>query len=334
MLNVAVLGAGWAGGVHLKAYAKNKNTNIIGVFGLPDDLTKKTADQFDCKAYFRFDQMFEENNIDIVDICLPTCLHVKYLEECRKQNVNILCEKPMVLNLEEANRLKKTFISYTKKVMFAYTLRFISGYEVAKEYMDSKKYGDLKSIYLYRLTVMPPWADWYKDENLSGGGVLDLHIHDVDYAYWLLGFPNQVNAVGCRISGTENWVQSCSVFKYPDEKYAIIEVNQNMPKSFPLNAGFRINFEDATLVYQFTALETGKEDIEPEFFGEMKLYDRSERLSEKIDLDDSDPYEKEVFYFVDSVINNKPIGLGTIEDAINGMKMVHLIKKSLKENVL
>ena len=66
----------------------------------------------------------------------------------------------------------------------------------------------------------------------------------------------------------------------------------------------------------------------------MKLHDRNEKFSKKIELDDSDPYKKEISYFIDCIINNKPIEHGTIEDALNGMKMVNLIKKSLQENIL
>ena len=66
---------------------------IVSIFSIQFDRTKKLADRYSSKAYDNFEKMFKENKFDIVDICLPTYLHLVYLEKCKKYNVNIFCEK-------------------------------------------------------------------------------------------------------------------------------------------------------------------------------------------------------------------------------------------------
>ncbi len=332
MLNVAVLGSGWAGNVHLNIYHKNKDTNIVGIFGIPIDQTKKIAEKFNCKAYDNFNKLFSENKIDIVSICLPTYLHAEYLEKCMNQNVNIFCEKPLTIDYKEAEKIQKMFHNYDKKIMFGYVHRFMGGHEKVKEYLLTKKYGNIKSFYIYMLGPMPTWGSWFPNEKLSGGGILDVGIHELDYVYWLLGFPEKVYSVGSRISGTNNWAQAFTVFKYQGDLHAVLEVNQNMPKPFPYHSGYRATFEDAVLVFSFAAPEKAEEGIDPDFAegGNLRVYENSEKFGKDISIDKTDGYEKEIYYFIDKVMNNKPIDTSTLEDAVNGVKLYNLVKDSLE----
>jgi UDP-N-acetylglucosamine 3-dehydrogenase len=333
MINVAVLGAGWAGSLHLDAYSKINDVKIVGIFALPCEQTENAAKKYACKAYYDFKLMFKENHIDVIDICLPTYLHYEYLVKGKEYGVNVLCEKPMVLNISQAKKIYDFYSGYEKKIMFAYSLRFSDGYVKIKEYSESKVFGRLKSLYLYRLSVMPPWSKWYSDENLSGGGVLDLYIHDLDYAYWLLGYPKKINSVGTRLPNSNNWVQAFTEFVYPDETHAMIEVNQNMPKSYPFNSGIRVEFEKAIFVYNFAAQEVKEDTIDPVFFGQLTLYERGLKFSQTIELPNSNSYDKEIVYFIDKVRNDTPVLVGTLDDAFNGVKIVDSIKKSLEGNL-
>ena len=332
MLNVAVLGCGWAGKAHLRAYQKNRNTNIVSVFGIPFESTVKVAKEFGAKPYNDFDKMVREMDIDIIDICLPTYLHIEYLEKCKSRNVHIFCEKPFTLNYDESKELESQFKLYEKKIMVGYVVRFFNAYEIARNFVKENKYGNIISVYLYRLSAMPPWSPWYKDEKLSGGGVVDLYIHDLDYVYWLLGYPSKIYSVGSKIKNTNNWAQAFTVFNYPGETHAIIETNQDMPGYFPFTFGFRINYEDATLVYNFTAPEKEKGDFDSIFYGNLKIYERGKSFGREIKLDSKDPYEKEIFYFIDRVINNEPIEIGNLKDAVWGMQITDMVKSSLKNH--
>ena len=334
MINVGILGAGWAGSVHLNAFSKISNVKITGIFGRPSERTEYAAKKYGCKVYDDFDLMIRENNIDVIDICLPTNLHFEYLIKSRAYGVNILCEKPMALNISEAYKIHDLFKDYDKKIMFAYTLRFLAGYTKIKEFIESGVFGKIKSLYFYRLSEMPPWSAGYCDENLSGGGILDLHIHDLDFVYWLLGFPVNINSIGNKFQNSKNWVQAFTTFNYPGGVHAMIEVNQNMPKSYHFTCGYRVEFEDATLVYNFISQVVKEDNIEPEFFGSLKLYERGSKFVKVIELDNRDPYEEEILYFVDLIRKDNPVGMGNIDDALNGMKIVDEIKKSLEKNLL
>ena len=114
---------------------------------------------------------------------------------------------------------------------------------------------------------------------------------------------------------------------------AIIEVNQNMPSSFPFTNGYRIEYKNAVLVYNFTAPERG-ESFGTDFMGNLKIYKNRAKKGKLIALKKEDGYTREINYFIDRIINDKPIEIATLNDAIKGMKIYEKIKSSLEKNNL
>ena len=160
--------------------------------------------------------------------------------------------------------------------------------------------------------------------------MLDLHIHDIDIAYWFLGLPQKVFSFGNKIKDTNNWAHIFTILKYENNIQSIIEGNQNMPKSFPFTMGYRIYFEDTCLVYDFKAPEQKGTNIEPNFTGTMKIYNNKEKLGKVIKLSDSDPYKVEIDYFINEIVENKPFEKVSLDDAIVGMKIFNMIREYME----
>ena len=84
--------------------------------------------------------------------------------------------------------------------MVAHCIRFWPEYLALKELVESGKYGKLTSAFFRRLSGLPKWSTWFPNPELSGGAILDLHIHDVDFIQFLLGLPKYVTPAGWRMS--------------------------------------------------------------------------------------------------------------------------------------
>ena len=93
----------------------------------------------DKHLYTNFDEMLENENLDILDICLPTFLHADYSIKAMEKGIHVICEKPISLHAEDVERIYSTAHQNNVKFMVAQVLRFWPEYELLKELSDSQK---------------------------------------------------------------------------------------------------------------------------------------------------------------------------------------------------
>ena len=148
-----------------------------------------TQFDFEAKAHWDIGE-----DLDILDICLPTFLHADYSIKAMEKGMHVICEKPISLHAEDVERIYSTAHQINVKFMVAQVLRFWPEYELLKELYDSQKYGKLLSASLTRLGGIPKWSwdNWMRDEKRSGLVPFDLHIHDLDFIIYAFGTPNHM----------------------------------------------------------------------------------------------------------------------------------------------
>ena len=206
MLNCALIGIGGLGkGCHLPYLVKREEFNLVALC----DVRKETlfsqekinldVEEFsfnpeDYNFYTDYKEMIEKEDLDLVVIVVPTFLHAEMTIYALNHGINVFCEKPMALTEEETQAMIDAAEKNGKQLMIGQVLRFFEEYNVLKELVDSKKYGEVIKAEFTRCSSKPLWGweNWYLDEKLSGGAALDLHVHDVDMVNWLFGKPNAV----------------------------------------------------------------------------------------------------------------------------------------------
>jgi len=198
MLRVGLLGSGFMGEVHAEAWRHAGSAKVVAIGGIPIERAERLAGIFGADATASLDEVVARRDVEAVDICLPTPMHEEFAVKALQSGKHVLCEKPLTLSLDSADRIFEAAAGSGKVFMVAQVVRFWPQYRAARDLVNAGAVGRLLSARLSRTSAPPSWAKWFEDPHKSGGALFDLGIHDLDYAVWLLGRPGRVHAVGLR----------------------------------------------------------------------------------------------------------------------------------------
>ena len=315
MLKAGVVGCGGISGAHIPAWDKMEDVELIAVCDIREEKMQRYPGH---KFYTDFDKMLDENEFDIIDVCLPTFLHCEYAVKAMNKGINVITEKPISLKLSDVDLLYSTAEKNGVKYMVAQVLRFWNEYEVLKQIYDSGKYGKLISGDMWRLGGYPSggWNNWYYDKALSGLIPFDLHIHDLDFLVYAFGEPKDYS---CRRRERPEQDYMSVVYDYGD--FFITAEASWYKAKYPFYMGFRFQFEEAVVAFERDGLTVYDCD------GNRKTpCSGGEENESEFELPSSDAYANELRYFADCVKENKPVERVTKESLYNVLKILDNIK--------
>lgn len=294
MLKVGLIGVGGISGAHIPVWESMEEVELTALCDIRQERMEPYPKQH---HYSDLDEMLKNEELDILDICLPTYLHADYAVRAMEKGIHVLCEKPVSLKPEDVERVYSTAHRMHVNFMVAHVLRFWPEYMLLKELYDTQKYGKLLSGYMSRVSQTPPWTwdNWMKDESRSGLVPFDLHIHDLDFMVYAFGKPEKVNSN--RIKRPE---QDCinAVYEYPE--FYIETESAWYAGAYPFEARYRFQFEKAVVSF-----ENGKCMIYEENGQITDLTEGATGDTGDINLPKSDAYGNEIRYFTDCVLEKK-----------------------------
>lgn len=129
MLKVALVGVGGISGAHIPAWESMDDAELVAICDIRPERMEKYPDK---RHYTDFDEMLEKEDVDILDICLPTFLHADFAVKAMEKGINVICEKPISLKREDVQRVYSTAKNNNVCFMIAQVLRFWPEYEVVK----------------------------------------------------------------------------------------------------------------------------------------------------------------------------------------------------------
>jgi len=254
MIKVGLVGYGFMGHMHAQCY-EAAGAKIAAVADLEPDRRREAAEKFKCAAFPSLDELLGSAAVDLVDVCTPTYLHEELVLKAAAAGRNIMCEKPMSLTLESCDRMIAAVEKAGVAFMTGQVIRFWPEYQVIKEILDSGKYGHIDWLSARRLSPPPSWAwhGWLLDPKLSGGGVLDLHIHDLDYIHWILGMPQKVLAAsGAGPQGGQDSVMTVA-WGHASGAKSSAEGSLFLAPGFPFQMSLLVACEKATIRFDSAA---------------------------------------------------------------------------------
>ncbi len=264
MTRVAIVGYGFMGRTHYGAWKKCRGAKVVAICDLNlAQLSAKVVGNIkgaadnsklprSIKIYSDFDEMLKEAKLDVVDITTPTPMHAPMTIKALNAKCHVLCEKPMALNLADADSMLAAAQRAHRFLLIGQCVRFAPEYKYLSTAIQSKQYGRVIAADFSRFMSFPKWADpkasWVLDEKKSGGLYLDAHIHDVDFILSVFGVPQKVRSHS-HASKHEIVDHLTSEYVYADGKLVTSSCSFAAAPSLCFDATFRVFLERATIYY-------------------------------------------------------------------------------------
>lgn len=330
MLKVGLVGIGFMGRGHLDNYIRLEKegfpVKLVAICDIDKDKFKGKFlpgnlnvgnNKYDFSKYHLYtdiDEMLDKEDLDYVDTVVPTYIHAPFVIKALNKGLNVLCEKPMSLSSDKCREMIDASKKNNKKLMIAQCLRFEPCYEYLKECVASEKYGAVVEGFFFRGGSTPKWSyqNWYLDKNKSGGCLLDQHIHDVDMINWLFGKPEAVSTMAKNIVPGSGYDMVSTHYSYPDGKVINSQDDWTLNGDFGFESSFRVNFEKAIVICEK---------------GVLKVYPHDGK-SFVPEIDKNSGYYKEIKYFSDAIINDKPIEISAPESTMDTIKIAEAERES------
>lgn len=185
-MRIGIAGTGFMGVTHAAGWTATPAT-IAGFVGGAPESARPLAEQYAAKVYPTFEAMLAD--VDVVDICTPTHLHHSQVLQAAAAGKHIICEKPLARTVPQAQEMIAACDAAGVKLLVAHVVRFFPEYAQARAAVAAGDIGQPAVIRLTRGTFRPKKLvdNWFTDVGKSGGMMLDLMIHDFDYARWVAG---------------------------------------------------------------------------------------------------------------------------------------------------
>jgi len=200
---IGVIGLGM-GRHHLREYANNAAVHVAALCDQNEQLLAEFLAQYpQAKGYASYEEMLSVAKLDAVSVALPNYLHAPVVIAALNAGCHVLCEKPMALNAAQAQQMAETATKTGKKLMIHFNYRFSPPSQFLKRYVDEGHLGQIyyAKTHWLRANGIPKLGGWFGIKELSGGGpLIDLGVHRLDLAMWLLGYP-RAKAVSAYTSG-------------------------------------------------------------------------------------------------------------------------------------
>lgn len=192
-LRIGIVGAGFMGSTHAAGWSRTP-ANIVGIHSLDTEKAQAVAASVGTKYYDSLDSLVAD--CDVLDICTPTPLHYEMVLKAAAAGKHIICEKPLARTLAQAQAMLAACQKAGVHLLVAHVVRFFPEYALAKASVDRGDIGKVAVVRLTRCSYQPKLSreNWFLDFDKSGGMMLDLMIHDFDYARWIAGDVESVFA--------------------------------------------------------------------------------------------------------------------------------------------
>ena len=318
-MRVGIVGTGFMGRTHAAAWSATEAV-ISGFVSLNKAMAEPIARQYQTTAFDSFAAMLEE--VDIVDICTPTHLHHGMVLEAAQAGKHIICEKPLARTIKEGQEMIAACKAAGVQLIVAHVVRFFPEYALARKQVHDGQIGNPAVLRLTRGTFQPKKTEdnWFVDFAKSGGMMLDLMIHDLDYARWVAGEVETVYAKKISSEHAGAHVDHGLVI-LRHRSGAISHVEGSWAYPPPL---FRTRFEIAGSngLLQHDSADTAAIGLHLRGSGDEDIPDVPLPSSPLIE----DPYTTEVKTFYRSLLNGEPApvsgaeGLAALQLALAGIE--------------
>ena len=196
-VRLGLIGLGQMGGLHAENLVRSPQVDLVRVVDAVEEVARAAGDELGVEWATRYEDLLEDSELEGVVVVTPTPLHAEMVEQAAAAGKHIFCEKPIALELEPTVRAIEAAAAAGVKLQVGFHRRFDPDWAAAAERIHA---GELGDVYLFRTSLRdkrPPSMDYVA---VSGSFFVDVTVHDLDTARWLVGEIEEVTAVGAALS--------------------------------------------------------------------------------------------------------------------------------------
>jgi len=316
-LKIGVIGTGGIANCHIESYLKNPNVEVYALCDINEQRVKEKGAKYGVtRLYTDKDEMLKLPELDAVSVTTWNSAHAECAIAALNAGKHVICEKPMAMNAQEAQAMADAAKKNNKLLMIGFVRRFGNDCDILKDFVDSGYFGDIyyaKATYLRR-NGNP--GGWFADKSRSGGGpLIDLGVHVIDLARYLMGCPKPVSvyaatyqklfdrpgvkdSVGYSASDIAKGKHICDV-----EDFASALIRFDNGAVIALEASFALNIKDNVGDIQLMGTKAGARlDPELQIFTEQNGYMCDVALKKPTALSFDGLFQKEIDHWVDCLL--------------------------------
>ena len=308
-MHAAIIGYGGLGKLHAQNLGAIDGVMLAAVcdeqFTAHDDTYahfgngRPRADGF--RVYADTASLHANEELDLIICALPTHLHAKYTIEALAHGCHVFCEKPFALTLAECEAVMRAAERSGRTVMIGHCMRFWPGWRELKDMVDAGRFGALRSISTHRRGPSPREGSWFFDRSKSGGVVMDLLIHDIDFLNFLIGEPDDIIALGT-VDDANRIETVSSHFSY---RGIAASLEAGWMGSVPFSMGYYAVFERAVVKFEN---------------GIMYRSDAASKEFMAAPLSEESGHGAELVYFIECIRNEEQTERCTLQDSYTTMR--------------
>lgn len=196
-LHVGVIGLGVIAEEHLQCYQQLPGVPVIALAGLEPDRLSELKERYRVPHTYRdYQELLAREDVDAISICVPNHLHAPIALAALERGKHVLSEKPLARSAAEAERMIRAAEQADRALHVVFNHRYRGDVQLLKRYLDEGQLGriyQLEASWL-RSAGIPSLGSWFTSKEMAGGGpLIDLGLHMLDMALYLLGEPDVVS---------------------------------------------------------------------------------------------------------------------------------------------
>lgn len=310
------------GQTYAKNLARMKTVQLVGVCDKDPERARHMGALCDASVYKDVEELFKEQTPEVACLCLPTHLHKEYTLRLAERGIHVICEKPMALDLLDMELMESACKKAGVRLFIGHVVRFFPSYADAARSVGAGKIGKPAMAHLKRYGSFPRGAkDWYRNREQSGGVIMDLMIHDLDYARSLFGEAASVYA--CSTAGRRDEMEYAQVtLHFRSGAIASIEGYWGYPGTF--TTAFELSGDGGIIRYD------SRHTRSVEIVSQAGPSGGRSMVQVPTSPMQQDPYGLELAHFMDCIARGSE-PLVTVDDAKQAVRLALAAEASIRQ---
>ena len=326
MNSIAIIGQGYMANAHAVAWAGIGHGSAIKYICTPRPISGSVLAANSADYISDLQIIINDQDVKYVSICTPTPTHKEIAISLLTAGKHVLLEKPIALNLADANSIAHAAKMSSGSLMVAHVVRFFLGYQKIHDLIQSGEIGKILSVHARRFSATPTWAAWLGDEDQSGGMLIDFSIHDFDQLNLYLGKPVEVFALQGDTAGPTE-----ITIKYESGGVGSVQSFMNASLGVPFTSTIDLLGSAGIAHYEFSAVSATEEATPGSIAAVNSWHIFSSQGNTFGKIENDDPYGRQIKYFYEQAKSGQRYNLAPTDAAISALQVSLAAKVSLRE---